>query len=331
MQLAPTTTLQRVETLPVHLEAYCDHVQPALLNQIRALAAFLRGVRVVHINATPNGGGVAEILRSLVPLSRDVGLDADWYVLPSNEAFFHVTKKLHNWLQGQSGEFTLEDQRMYTAYLQRVAERMSEMAADIWIIHDPQPLPLRSLVPLKGATIWRCHIDCSTPNAMVRDYLLPWVLGYDRAVFSMPQFVLPGISAGQARIVHPAIDPLTPKNCQLPMTEAKAILANLGIDTSRPLVAQISRFDPWKNPCQAVDAYRLAKRQIPGLQLALVGGVRGAGRSRRSKSLPCHTALYGKGSGCAFFYGCRACGAAGGQRVPVRVARDSAELDPRGV
>jgi trehalose synthase len=148
---------------------------------------------------------------------------------------------------------------------------MREVTAEIWIIHDPQPLPLPSLVPLEGAAIWRCHIDCSTPNAMVRDYLLPWVLGYDRAVFSMPQFVLPGISAEQARIEHPAIDPLTPKNCQLPMTEAKAILANLGIDTSRPLIAQISRFDAWKNPWQAVDAYRLAKVKIPGLQLALVG------------------------------------------------------------
>src|SRR6267378_6502121 len=133
MHLAPTTALQRVETLPVHLEAYRDHLQPALLTQIRALAAPLRGVRAVHINATPNGGGVAEILRSLVPLSRDVGVDADWYVLPPNEAFFNVTKKLHNLLQGQQGEFTLEDQHTYTAYLECISERMREMTADIWI------------------------------------------------------------------------------------------------------------------------------------------------------------------------------------------------------
>jgi trehalose synthase len=303
MHLATAATLQRVETAAVRLEAYRDHVQPALLTQIRALAAPLRGARVVHIKATPNGGGVAEILRSLVPLSRDLGLDAHWYVLPPDVGFFNVTKKLHNWLQGQPGEFTSEERRTYATYLQRVADNMGEMAADVWIIHDPQPLPLRSLAPLRGATIWRCHIDCSTPNAKVRDYLLPWVLGYDRALFSMPQFVLPYMSREQARVVYPAIDPLTSKNCYLPINEAHAILANFGIDTRRPLVAQISRFDPWKNPWQALMRIALpsARSRDSSSHWSACSQPRDDPEGPRVYRDP---SLCGKGSGRTPVYGC---------------------------
>jgi trehalose synthase len=145
------------------------------------------------------------------------------------------------------------------------------MRADVWVIHDPQPLPLRSLVPLPGAAIWRCHIDCSAPNVCMRDYVMPWVQAYDRAVFSMPAYTLPGLSADQVHTQQPCIDPLTPKNRIMRRREAARILAELEIDPKRPLVTQISRFDPWKNPWQAVDAYRLAKRKVPNLQLALVG------------------------------------------------------------
>jgi trehalose synthase len=126
-------------------------------------------------------------------------------------------------------------------------------------------------VPLRGAAIWRCHIDCSTPNGGVREFLTPWIQSYDRALFSMPEYVLPGVSAEQVRIEYPAIDPLTTKNSPMSLSEAHVIVAGLGIDLQWPLVTQVSRFDRWKNPWQVVDAYRLAKRSIPGVQLALVG------------------------------------------------------------
>jgi trehalose synthase len=235
------------------------------------MAEPLRGLRVVHINATPDGGGVAEILRSLVPLSRSLGLDARWYVLPPDDGFFDVTKRMHNWLQGAAGRVTSRHKRTYLAHLRQIAEQTENLRADVWVIHDPQPLPLRSLVPLEGPAIWRCHIDCSTPNGHVAPYLIPWVRSYDLAVYSMAEYALPGLPSDQARIFHPAIDPRSPKNRPLTPDAASAILAKLGLDPERPLVTQVSRFDPWKDPWQAIDAYRLAKREVPSLQLALVG------------------------------------------------------------
>src|SRR5215212_10466773 len=263
--------LHYVEVSPRPLTAYERLIPGALLREVQSLAASLRGCRVVHINATPQGGGVAEILHSLVPLLQSVGVDANWYVLPPDDAFFEVTKQLHNWLQGAPGRVAARHKRTYQGYLERLAAQMRDLAADVWVVHDPQPLPLIALAPLQGRTIWRCHIDCSTPNGGVREYLLPWMQQYDRAVFSMPEYVLGPLPAEQVRIVHPAIDPLTAKNRRLSLAQAQRILAGLGIDPSRPLVTQVSRFDPWKNPRQAVDAYRLAKREIPGIQLALVG------------------------------------------------------------
>lgn len=260
-----------VETSPRSLADYGGLLDPAVAAEVQALADPLRGLRVVHINATPTGGGVAEILHSLIPLTRSVGVDAAWYVLPPDEAFFSITKHLHNWLQGQPGRLLPRHRDIYERYLERVAASMRHLSADVWVIHDPQPLPLRAMVPLTGTSIWRCHIDCSAPNARVRDYLLPWVRDYDLTVFSMRDYVLAGMNPKGARVVYPAIDPLTPKNVPLPFEEARAVLAGLGIDPFRPLLTQVSRFDPWKNPWEVIDAYRLAKRHVPDLQLALVG------------------------------------------------------------
>jgi trehalose synthase len=263
--------LHHVDVAPRPLTAYERLIPETLLREVLDLAAPLRGCRVVHINATPQGGGVAEILHSLVPLLQSVGVDARWYVLPPDDAFFEVTKQLHNWLQGAPGRVAARHKRTYQSYLEQLAAQMQSIDADVWVVHDPQPLPLIALAPLQGRTIWRCHIDCSTPNGGVREYLLPWMQQYDRTVFSMPEYVLGPLPAEQVRIVHPAIDPLTAKNRRLSLAYARRVLAGLGIDPTRPLVTQVSRFDPWKNPWQAVDAYRLAKREIPGLQLALVG------------------------------------------------------------
>jgi len=263
--------LHRVEVAPRPLTAYEPLIQRALLREINSLARSLRGCRVVHINATPQGGGVAEILHSLVPLLQSVGVDASWYVLPPDDAFFEVTKQFHNWLQGSPGRVAPRHKRTYQTYLEQLATQMVGLDADVWVVHDPQPLPLIALAPLAGRTIWRCHIDCSAPNGGLCNYLLPWIRQYDRAIFSMPEYVLEGLPADQVRIIYPAIDPLTPKNRGLSVPRARGILAGLGIDPLRPLVTQVSRFDPWKNPWEAVDAYRLAKREVPGLQLALVG------------------------------------------------------------
>jgi trehalose synthase len=193
-----------------------------------------------------------------------------WYTLPPDSSFFNVTKQFHNWLQGQPGEMTTRHARIYTRYLEQLAQKLGGMRADVWVIHDPQPLALRHLVPLRGAVIWRCHIDCSTANPGVRDYLVPWVRRYDQALFSMPQYVLPTLSPKKVRVILPAIDPLAPKRA-LSATQARPVLAQMRIDPSRPLLTQVSRFDPWKNPWQVIDVYRLAKRELPELQLAMAG------------------------------------------------------------
>lgn len=265
------SNLHPVTTEPCELTAYQDFVDPEMVNQIHALASELEGLKVVHINATPQGGGVAEILRSLVPLSRDVGLDARWFTLPPDTDFFGTTKQIHNCLQGQPGDPAPSYQDVYRDYLEALAEQLHGVDADVWVIHDPQPLALRTLVPLEGSTIWRCHIDCSTPNADVRDFVLTWVRAFDRAVFSMPAYVMPGLAPDQIRISQPCIDPLTPKNQPMSTQSAHAMLARLGIDPDRPLVTQISRFDSWKNPWEAVDIYRMAKRHVPDLQLSIAG------------------------------------------------------------
>jgi trehalose synthase len=263
--------LHRVDVSPRPLTAYEPLISRTLLREIHRRAAPLRGCRVVHISATPQGGGVAEILHSLVPLLQSVGVDASWYVLPPDDAFFEVTKQFHNWLQGSPGRIAARHKRAYQGYLELLAAQMMDLDADIWVVHDPQPLPLIALARCAGRTIWRCHIDCSAPNGHVREYLLPWIRQYDRAIFSMPAYVLGALPTDQVRIIYPAIDPLTTKNRGLSRSRARGILAGLGIDPGRPLVTQVSRFDPWKNPWEAVDAYRLARREIPGLQLALVG------------------------------------------------------------
>jgi trehalose synthase len=263
--------LRPVQTPGRSWSEYARFVNDALSVEVATLARRVRGCRVVQINATPAGGGVAEMLFSLVPVLRSLGIDAHWYTLPPNDAFFEVTKHLHNALQGAVEPLESREWSIYFDTLERVAGTMGRLSADVWVVHDPQPLPLAALTPLHCQTLWRCHIDCSSPNPSVPPVLLPWVLPYDRAIFSRPEYVLDGLSARQTALEYPAIDPLTPKNRRMRLSTARTILARLGVDPARPLVTQVSRFDPWKNPWQALDAYRIAKRRAPGLQLALVG------------------------------------------------------------
>jgi trehalose synthase len=153
---------------------YADHADRSLIEQVEASAEALRGLRVVHINATPDGGGVAEILRSLVPLSRSLGLDAHWFVLPPDDGFFDVTKRMHNWLQGAAGRLQPRFKRTYLGYLRQLAELTDRIHADVWVIHDPQPLPLRSLVPLEGPAIWSKARRSGVVTSTARHRTVTW-------------------------------------------------------------------------------------------------------------------------------------------------------------
>jgi trehalose synthase len=263
--------MERVASAPISLEAYRGLIGDCLYDDIVAMARQLAGLRVVHLNATPRGGGVAEILNSLVPLMQSIGIDTEWYVLTPDPVFFEVTKKLHNMLQGKAASLSSAERQVYLAHARQTAEEMRAVDADIWVVHDPQPQPIIAYWDRACPAIWRCHIDTSRPNAKVKRFLMPYLRPYDRLVFTMPEFVFPGLEQERVRIVAPALNPFTIKNTMIDKAAARAVLTNLGIDPQRPLMTQVSRFDYWKDPVGVVDAYRMAKRSIPELQLALVG------------------------------------------------------------
>jgi trehalose synthase len=239
----------------------------------RALASPLRGARVLHVNATPYGGGVAEILRSEIPLLRDLGLAADWKLITGDEEFFSATKAIHNGLQGSASTLTTTNEQTYLGYSARNAELLEE-EYDLVVVHDPQPLPLPELHGRGTARwVWRCHIDTSEPNPAVWEFVRPFLSAYDAAVFTLGGFVPPDLPVGRVEIIPPAIDPESPKNLDLEPRLARRVLQWIGVDVERPLIAQISRFDPWKDPLGVIEAYHAVKEEIPGVQLALAGSM----------------------------------------------------------
>ena len=255
------------------LADYPSIVSRDLMDEVRRLAAPLEGKRILHVSATSFGGGVSEILYSLVPLMNDAGLRADWKVMYGKDEFFNVTKAIHNALQGNPVGLSAEDKAVYERYnLMNVGGLTDEY--DVVIIHDAQPAAMRLHAPETAAKwIFRCHIDLSTPNRQVLEFLMPMLAAYDLSVFHMAQYIPPGGRVPDPVVMPPAIDPLAPKNMALSHDDAVFICAQFGIDTDRPLICQVSRFDPWKDPLGVIDAYRLVKRKVPELQLALVGSM----------------------------------------------------------
>jgi trehalose synthase len=243
------------------------------IDEIRELAEPLAGKRILHISATAFGGGVSEILYTLVPLMRDVGLDAHWAVILGKEDFFNVTKLMHNSLQGATQ--TIDDQQweLFEAYSTLNAQNL-EGDWDAIIIDDPQPAGLQAYAPEKARRwVWRCHIDLSTPNEETLARLLPLLSGYDATVWHLGQYVPAELDGGLRYICPPAIDPLSPKNMALSPEDAAYVCEQFGIDPDRPLICQVSRFDPWKDPIGVIDAYRLVAEELPEVQLALVGSM----------------------------------------------------------
>ncbi len=264
--------LQPVSVPHKHLNDYASLVGRALADEIRERAEPLQGKRVLHLSATAFGGGVSEILYTLVPLMIDVGLQAEWQVIYGREEFFNATKVMHNALQGNPQDLSEDQWRTWQNYNAINAREMSD-GWDMCIVHDPQPAALMSLVPEKSRRwVWRCHIDLSTPNPDTLARLLPSLEPYPAAVFHMRKYV-PADMDGRAHIIPPAIDPLAPKNMAFSPEDAVYICEQFGIDVDRPLLCQVSRFDPWKDPLGVIDAYRIVKEQLPDVQLALVGSM----------------------------------------------------------
>jgi trehalose synthase len=265
--------LHRVDVGTQSIAAYASSAGAETVDELRALAAPLRGARVLHLNATPYGGGVAEILRSEVPLLRDLGLAAEWQLITGDDAFFSVTKAIHNGLQGASRDLSPVERETYLANATRNAHLL-DGTYDVVVVHDPQPLAIRQFHGNGEAHwIWRCHIDTSQPHQTTWEFLQPYLQDYDAAVFTMADFVPPGLPIERADIVPPAIDPESPKCIELGPDLARRVLQWIGVELDRPLITQVSRFDPWKDPLGVIAAYRLVKREEPKVQLALVGSM----------------------------------------------------------
>ena len=265
--------LQQVAVGQWSLDAYRGIVPDAILEGLRDQAKALRGARILHVNATAYGGGVSELLRSSVPLLRDLGLAVDWKVIAGSQEFFHATKALHNALQGAPQ--TLSDVER-DAYLEATRENAEVLDGgyDFVVVHDPQPAAMLTVHGKGDARwVWRCHIDTSEPNADAWAFLRPYLADFDAAVFTMSEFVPPDLPIARVSTIAPAIDPLSPKNLDIADHTAEQILDWIGIDLPGRLVTQVSRFDPWKDPLGVIAAYRLAREEIPELQLALVGSM----------------------------------------------------------
>ncbi|HSR48507.1 MAG TPA: glycosyltransferase [Anaerolineales bacterium] len=268
LDVVPVRSLQLMSYLPIIGEAEVE--------ALRAAAAPLRDARVLHVNATAFGGGVAEILETLVPLMADVGLAAEWQVIRGSDEFFAVSKASHNGLQGMALSLDGPMRRTWRHYNEQNAHEL-EGEYDFIIVHDPQPAGLlhyHDRSQAKGRFwIWRCHIDTSQPNPEYWDFYAPYIGEYDRMIFTMPHYAGPGIDAGRIAVIAPTIDPLSPKNRVIPPDDGRLVAERFGIDSTRPLLTQVSRFDPWKDPIGVIDAYRQVKAEIPDVQLALVGSM----------------------------------------------------------
>lgn len=254
------------------LEEYAAIVGEKVIDSIYSEAKQLAGKKLVHINSTPVGGGVAEILNSLVPLFRDVGISTRWEIIEAPEKFFVVTKKIHNMLQGEKGILSEREKKLYLKWNEIGAERIPLDTADFIVIHDPQPLPLIDFYKKnkKDSTwIWRCHIDISHPNKGMLYYARQFIKKYDLMIVSMDRFKKHFI---REEIITPSIDPLSKKNKYLSDAEVSRVLSRHSISRDKPIVAQISRFDKWKDPLGVIEAFKLIRQKF-NCQLVLLGNM----------------------------------------------------------
>lgn len=259
------------------LDRYKELVGEDCIAKIYQTARELKGLHICHFNTTAQGGGVAEILKVLVPLMEELGIQHTWGVVPLDPAANYFTAHLVDMLQGgEPGEIAEKDQRNFLKKLAEAARQIKTTNADLYIIHDFQLVPLADLVPFLRPAIWVCHVDTAHPNLNAERYIRQFLDPYAFSVFNAQASVFKALPAEKARVITLGIDPFREKNEYIPPSEGMQLLSHCGIDTTRPLISQISRFDRWKNPWQVIDIYRIVKQQIPGVQVALVGAMEAA-------------------------------------------------------
>lgn len=266
--------LQKIKTAKKLYGPYCELVDATMCDEILYLAKILRSRRIVHINSTPKGGGVAEILSSLVPLTESFGIKTDWYSFRAKPAFFQVTRKMHDLLQGRRGSLGQSEKKLYLSTNRALAKEIARIPGDILFIHDPQPLALAHFLPVKKTNrilISVLHIDLSSPNVNTLNFIKPYLENYKRFIVSLPEYLRDINLLEKKFIVPPAIDPLSVKNRPMAKKQAAKIVQDLGVNPEKPILLHILRFDPWKDPFGTVELHRLLKKRHPNLQTVLLG------------------------------------------------------------
>jgi trehalose synthase len=252
------------------LEDYYEIVGDELIYTIHKKARKLYGKHILHINSTYQGGGVAEILSSIVPLMNDVGIDTGWRILHGNPDFFSITKKFHNALQGGKVNLSKIKKQLYVQANEDFSV-YTHLDHDCIIIHDPQPLPLLRFYKKTQPWIWRCHVDFSHPNKELWEFLKKFILRYDMIILSNENYKKQGLAVEQ-RLIPPAIDPLTAKNKDIGEDVISKYLKKFGIPTDKPILTQISRFDKWKDPAGVLEVFKLVRKKVD-CRLVLCGSM----------------------------------------------------------
>jgi len=262
--------MSTVTVRKLSLKDYAEIVGEKEINKIRSLAEKLAGKSVVHVNSTSFGGGVSEILHRLVPLMKDVDINAEWKVIKGDKEFFNVTKAFHNALQGKEMKLTENMKEIYLRYNELNANLL-DLDYDYVVIHDPQPLTIINYSDeRKGKWIWRCHIDLSQPNEEFWSFLEPFLANYDAFIFSLKKYVKSPLEKRNVTIISPSIDPLSDKNKPLLEDRILSTLERYDVDADRPILTQVARFDPWKDPLGVIDTYKKVKKKMPKVQLLLI-------------------------------------------------------------
>lgn len=244
----------------LRLEDFRKIVPDEKLAEIYQRARPLYNKHIVHLNATYQGGGVAEILYSLAMLMNDVGVDTGWRILHGSQEFFEITKSFHNALQGAELDLTEKTKQIYLRVNENFS-RFTHLDHDCIIIHDPQPLSLIRFYRKRQPWIWRCHIDLTDPHTELWDFLKGFLLKYDQAVFSSEKYFKEDLPVDQ-RLMFPAINPLSPKNHDIPEQTILEEIERVGIPTDKPVITQVSRLDPWKDPEGVIDVFNIVKEKI---------------------------------------------------------------------
>ncbi len=255
----------------LHIESYRRIVGDYPIAEIYKKARKLYGKNILDINSTYMGGGVAEILSSMVPLINNVGIDEDWRILHGNPDFFTITKKFHNALQGGKIHFTEMKKKLYLKTNEEFSAYTRLGQNQVVIIHDPQPLPLITFYKKRQPWIWRCHIDLTSPNKKLWDFLKNFILQYDIVVISLENYRHKDLYVDQ-RVIPPAIDPLSPKNVELSQVTIEKYLKKFHILLDKPIITQISRFDKWKDPEGVIDVFKKVKEEVDA-RLILCGSM----------------------------------------------------------